>query len=63
LERRWVSFSSVYEGDAADQFRAEWLNTTRRFREYVDRGNSILLILDNRIEALEAANAPDSSIG
>jgi len=62
LENRWHSFSGVYEGDAADQFRAQWLRTTERFREYVQRTEAIAAILDERIDHLREVNRTDSTL-
>jgi hypothetical protein len=53
VEKQWYAFSSVYEGNHADQFRARWLNTTQVFHEYVDRSERIATILEERIEALQ----------
>lgn len=56
MESQWRAFSAVYEGDAADQFRSHWQRTTARFQEYIDQGQSIAKVLDERIIALRAAN-------
>src|SRR2546423_1079404 len=45
LSAAWQRFSSVYEGDAADEFRDHWGITTRRFREYIDNTERIDRIL------------------
>lgn len=60
LDNRWRSFDSVYSGDAADQFRAYWERTTERFREYVQRTESIVIILDERIEYLTKYDQTES---
>jgi len=62
LENRWYAFSGVYEGDAADQFRAHWLRTVDRFREYQDRNAAIAVVLEERIEALRRANQTESGL-
>ncbi|MBA3531142.1 MAG: hypothetical protein H0T73_04385 [Ardenticatenales bacterium] len=62
VESRWHAFSAVYEGDAADQFRAHWLGTVERFREYIERTESIAAVLEERIEHLRAVNQTDSSL-
>ena len=56
LDNTWRRFSSVYEGDAADQFRAGWQRTTQRFQEYIDHTHKISIMLDERISALRDAN-------
>jgi hypothetical protein len=56
LERFWLAFSAVYEGDAADQFRAGWLRTAERFNEYLEQTQKIHEILEERIEYLELVN-------
>jgi len=62
LQRRWHIFSAVYEGDSADQFRSYWLRTVARFEEYVQRGEAIADILDERIEHLREANRTESGL-
>lgn len=61
LEHRWHSFSSVYEGNAADQFKDGWARTTSRFREYIDRSSSIIRILDERIQYLQDADRQEGT--
>lgn len=56
LERRWVAFSAVYEGNAADQFRAGWRRTVDGFRTYVDQSQHISKVLEERIIALREVN-------
>lgn len=56
LDRRWQAFSSVYEGDAARQFRSHWLLTRQRFEDYINATQKIGLLLDDRIEALRRVN-------
>lgn len=63
LERRWYSFSAVYDGDGADQFRAHWGRTVAQFQEYVERTEKILLVLDERIEHLREVNKTESGLG
>lgn len=53
LEQYWGNFSAVYEGAAADQFRAGWLSTIQRFNEYMDATSRILIVLDEKIAELE----------
>lgn len=56
LQSRWNAFSAVYEGDAADEFKPGWAQTTARFNEYITRTTAIARMLDNRIEHLREAN-------
>ncbi|MGM9319314.1 hypothetical protein [Deinococcus seoulensis] len=63
LERRYHALQHVYEGDAAEQFKAGWTRTHATFREYMDRGQVIQHLLAERIDALEAANRPDGDLG
>ena len=53
LEKRWGNFSAVYEGAAADQFRAGWIQTVRHFNDYMDVTERILVILESKITELE----------
>lgn len=53
VEKRWGNFSAVYEGNAAEQFRDGWLRTVRKFNEYMDVSERILIVLDAKIEELE----------
>ena len=62
LQNRWYAFSTVYEGDAADQFRAGWLRTVSRFQEYINQTQQISSILEKRIERLEEANRTESGL-
>ena len=56
LSSRWSALSSVYEGNAADQFRAGWMNTTENFTEYIEETRKISDLLEERIEALGEAD-------
>ena len=56
LSSRWSALSSVYEGNAADQFRAGWMNTTENFTEYIEETRKISDLLEERIQALEEAD-------
>jgi uncharacterized protein YukE len=59
LENSWHRFSEVYEGDAANQFRANWLRTEANFNEYIEQTQKISKMLDERIKELEIANKPE----
>jgi uncharacterized protein YukE len=56
LDKRWQAFSKVYEGDAAEQFRAGWRRTGDGFRVYVEQSRRIMKVLEERIESLREVN-------
>lgn len=62
LATRWRSFSSVAEGDYAEQFRNGWLQTGSRFEDYINRSSLIKAMLDRRIADLEALNRPEGEL-
>jgi len=59
LENSWHRFSEVYEGDAAEQFRANWLRTEGNFNEYIEQTQKISKMLDERIKDLEILDKPE----
>jgi uncharacterized protein YukE len=46
LQNRWRSLSAIYQGEAAEQFGANWLRTSKRLDEYINRLQQIIKILD-----------------
>lgn len=62
LDNTWHRFSAVYEGDAADQFRAGWIRTTQRFQEYIEQTQKISAMLDERIDYLRATNRTEGGV-
>jgi len=56
VQSRWHAFSAVFAGDAADEFKPGWAQTTARFEEYLARTKAIANVLDERIEHLRDAN-------
>jgi uncharacterized protein YukE len=56
LESGWQALDGVFHGDAADEFRFGWHRTVAGFREYLERGGSVLHELQDRIAGLESAN-------
>jgi uncharacterized protein YukE len=62
LDARWQQFSSIYEGDAADQFRAGWSRTHQNFSEYMEQTERISKVLEERIEALREADKTESGL-
>jgi uncharacterized protein YukE len=61
LDSHWRQFSSVYEGEAADQFRAGWARTTRNFEEYIEQTDRFKRF-DERIAALREADKTESGL-
>lgn len=62
LDSQWRTFSSVYEGEAADQFRAGWTRTAQNFQEYIQQTERIRGLLSERIEALREADRAESGL-
>jgi uncharacterized protein YukE len=62
LDSRWHIFSIVYEGEAADQFRAGWVRTAQNFQEYLEQTERIQGVLRERIEALRDADRAESGL-
>ncbi len=62
LDTQWRKLSSVYEGDAADQFRAGWIRTSQNFQDYMRETERIRRILEERIEALREANKTEGGL-
>jgi uncharacterized protein YukE len=62
LDSRWQVFSSVYEGEAAEQFRAGWARTAQNFQEYLQQTERIQGVLKERIEALRDADRAESGL-
>lgn len=62
VDSRWQGFSSVYEGEAADQFRAGWMRTTQNFQEYIEQTERIRLLLRERIDALRDADRAEAGL-
>lgn len=60
LDQHWIAFSSVYEGNAADQFRYNWLRTKHNFEEYMNATQRISQLLNERIDALIDVTRPGS---
>jgi uncharacterized protein YukE len=62
LDSHWQHFSSVYGGEAAEQFRAGWMRTTQNFREYIEQTERIRRLLVERIDALREADRAESGL-
>jgi uncharacterized protein YukE len=58
LDNYWKQFSSVYEGTAADEFRAGWMRTAQRFQEYIEQTQKIKTFLEKGIEDLSEVDRP-----
>lgn len=63
VENMWHRFSAVYEGDAADQFRANWMRTVSTFQEYITQTEQISRLLEERITALGEADRSEGMLG
>jgi len=63
LEGSWRRFSSVYQGTAADQFRANWMRTVTNFQEYITQTGKISKMLEDRIEKLRIVNRTEGVLG
>ena len=59
LENFWRRLNSEYEGTGAEEFRIHWGKTAASFNEYISQGQRISLILQERIEALQAADSAE----
>lgn len=60
LTREWRRFESVYEGDAAAEFKNLWHKSSANFQDYMERSRRILAVLEERISFLQEANRPSS---
>jgi len=58
LKRSWTAFSTVYEGSAADHFRAGWLRTEQMLEDYLATSARLQPILRERLDALRDAARP-----
>ena len=61
LDNSWKQFSSVYEGTAADEFRAGWMRTAQCFQEYIEQTQKIKTFLEKGIEDLGEVDRPRST--
>lgn len=52
LDGTYRAFQSVYDGDAAREFHANWLRTKLGFEQYIQGTDRIAALLDERISAL-----------
>jgi hypothetical protein len=60
VSRYWMVLNECFAGNAADEFRPIWENTSQRFQEYVEHTTAVLRALSERIESLREA---DRAIG
>ena len=63
LENMWHRFNNVYEGDAAEQFRSNWIRTVVIFQEYISQTERISVLLEERINALGDAERTEGFLG
>jgi len=59
LMRVLHALNTVYEGAAAEEFKAGWAHTASRFEEYINRTTAIAYTLDERITFLREADKPE----
>lgn len=55
IDNPWCALRVVYEGDAAEQFKVNWIRTLEEFQDYINTIQKIIAILDERIETLQTA--------
>jgi hypothetical protein len=60
LSHRYRTFSDVYEGEAAEEFKRGWEKTGLRFTEYIVSTGKIIQLLDARIDSLRGFNRSES---
>jgi uncharacterized protein YukE len=60
LQRSWAALSAVYEGTAAEHFRAGWLRTERMLDDYLATAERLRPFLSERLDALRDADRPNS---
>ena len=60
LERAWHGLSDVYQGAAAEEFRAAFLAATTRMRQYEHETRHLQNVLRRQIEFLRAFDRPGS---
>lgn len=56
MEKRYAVLSSVYDGVAADEFKAGWTRTAAAFEAYLERLDRALPMLRERIDILAAVD-------
>lgn len=62
LRNAWIALSEVYEGTAAEQFRAAWERTSSQLEDYLRTIEGLDPILLRRIDALREADRPQSGL-
>lgn len=58
LDLVYRAFQSVYEGEAARDFHANWLRTKLGFEQYIQGTERIAVLLDDRISVLVEIDKP-----
>jgi uncharacterized protein YukE len=61
MQRSVGQLGSAYEGQAAQQFMHRWRRTQETFAEYEDGLHDLIAVLNQRVDALAAAEATDLS--
>jgi uncharacterized protein YukE len=62
LLRAWSAFSAVYEGTAADHFRAGWFRAQHMLEDYLATADRLQPVLRERLEALREADRPSAVV-
>ena len=60
LDQAWSRTRMVYEGDGADAFEAAYHRAMTMLAQYSDAISTIMPILNERLEALEHFDSPQS---
>lgn len=55
LQKRWIAFHHVYEGEAAEKFQVSWSRTLAWVQDHLTQLQSLSAILQVRIDALQQA--------
>lgn len=63
MEKTWYRFSAIYDGDAANQFKTNWMRTVSTFQEYITQTEQISRLLEERITALREVNRLENVLG
>ena len=58
LNKRWYALNSVYEGDAAEEFKSNWKRTAEWLQNHVHEVENMLVVLDEHIQALQQFDFP-----
>ena len=62
MQRSWGALSAVYEGSAAEHFRAGWLRTERMLQDYLATTDRLQPVLRERLDALRETDRPPAEL-